>query len=201
MVDSNFYKEELLKMRENYKSNPLKDINLSRPIWLDEQDPMFEIYLKKSMLLQKGQIVYATIVQANSILYKSFPPMNAPAHIVYSTEPYFMENATSLYDIACGIYEYKDREIDMVPEEWQEVARVIKDEYDRSHFTFSLNINEQPIECCMIPTMIYRKLLPKRKLCGQLFPVLAVPECKQVLILPKKYWTKEFKKAWTAGVI
>ena len=201
MVNSNFYKEELLKMRENYKRNPLKDINLSRPIWLDDQDPMFEIYLKKSMLLQKGQIVYATIVQANSILYKNFPPINAPAHIVYSTAPYFMENPTSLYDIACGIYEYKGQEIDTVPDEWKEVARVITDEYDRSDFTFYLNINEQSMEYRMIPTMIYRKLLPKRKLCGALFPVFVLPECKQVLILPKKYWTKEFKKAWTSGII
>lgn len=200
MLELDFYKE-LLQMRENYKSNPLDDIRLSRPVWLNSEDPMSEIYENKALLLQKGEIIYAHIVQANTILFKMFPPFDCPAQIVYSAEPYFMEQPDVLQDVAWGIYSYKGQDTDSVPNEWKEVARVITDEYDRSDFTFSLKLKEKSVEYHMIPTMIYRKLLPKRKLCGNLLPVLAIPESKQVLILPKEYWTKKFTKAWVEGII
>lgn len=199
-MEINFF-EELLQMRENYKSNPLDDIKLNRPEWLDAEDPMSEIYENKSLLLHKGEIIYAHIVQANTILFKSFPPFDCPAQIVYSIEPYFMEHPEILQEAAWGIYSYKGQDLDSVPKEWKEVARVITDEYDRSDFTFTLDVNDKPVEYCMIPTMIYRKLLPKRKLCGNLLPVLVIPESKQVLILPKQYWTKKFTKAWIEGII
>ena len=200
VLELDFYKE-LLQMRENYKENPLEDIKLGRPSWLDSSDPMSEIYSKKSLLLQHGEIVYAHIVQANTILFKRFPPFNYPAQMVYSVEPYFMKHPEVLQDIAWGIYKYKGQELDMVPDEWKEVARVITDEYDRTDFTFELNVDGEPLAYNLIPTMIYRKLLSKGKLCGNLLPVLTVSDCKQVMILPKKYWTKKFREVWEEGVI
>lgn len=200
MLELDFYKE-LVQMRENYKINPLDDIKLSRPGWLDSEDPMSEIYEKRSALLQQGEIVYAHIVQANTILFKIFPPIDCPAQIVFSAESYFMEQPAVLQDIAWEIYKYKGQALDTVPDEWKDVARVITDEYDRTDFTFSLKLDGQSIEYNMIPTMIYRKLLPKGKLCGNLLPVLTLPDCKQIMILPKKYWTKKFKEAWVAGII
>ena len=200
MLELDLYKE-LLQMRENYTCNPLNDIKLSRPEWLDSEDPMSEIYENKSLLLQKGEVIYAHIVQANTILFKRFPPFDCPAQIVYSLDPYFMEQPDVLQDIAWGIYSYKGQDLNSVPDEWKETARVITDEYDRTDFTFTLNLNDRLLEYHMIPTMIYRKLLPKRKLCGNLLPVLALPESKQVLILPNKYWTNNFTKAWVEGTI
>lgn len=200
MLELDFYKE-LFQMRERYKNDPLEDIKLNRPLWLDSSDPMSEIYSKKSLLLQHGEIVYAHLVQANTILFKRFPPFDYPAQIVYSTEPYFMKQPEVLQDIAWEIYNHKGQALDTVPDEWKEVTRVITDEYDRSDFKFSLNVDGQTVEYNLIPTMIYRKLLPKGKLCGNLLPVLTIPDCKQVLILPKKYWTKEFTEAWVEGII
>ena len=200
MLELDLYKE-LLQMRENYKCNPLNDIKLSRPEWLDSEDPMSEIYENKSLLLKKGEVIYAHIVQANTILFKRFPPFDCPAQIVYSLVPYFMAQPDVLQDIAWGIYSYKGQDLNSVPDEWKETARVITDEYDRTDFTFTLNLNDRLLEYHMISTMIYRKLLPKRKLCGNLLPVLALPESKQVLILPNKYWTNNFTKAWVEGTI
>lgn len=201
MSESNFYREELFQMRENYNNNPLRDIKLRCPSWLDSQDPMYEIYSKKAMLLQQGEIVYAHIVQANTIMFRTFPMVDCPGQIVYSSEPYFSEHPEILRDIAWKIYSYKGQELNTVPDEWREVARVITDEYDTSDFTFSLNLGERSLEYHMIPTMIYRKLLPKGKLCGNLLPVLALHMCKPVLILPKQYWTKNFVNAWIKGII
>ena len=153
MLELDLYKE-LLQMRENYKCNPLNDIKLRRPEWLDSEDPMSEIYENKSLLLQKGEVIYAHIVQANTILFKRFPSFDCPAQIVYSLDPYFMEQPDVLQDIAWGIYSYKGQDLNSVPDEWKETARVITDEYDRTDFTFTLNLNDRLLEYHMIPTMI-----------------------------------------------
>lgn len=200
MTELNLY-EELLQMREKYKNKPLKDVKLSRPPWLSLNDPMSELFSQKSILLKQGEIVYASIIQANSILFKSFPPLDCPAHIVYSTDPYFIKQPDALTDISWEIIQYKGQAIDTVTDDWKEVARVITDEYDRSDFDLSLNVNGQTVKYKLIPTMIYRKLLPKRKLCGNLLPVLSVPDCKQIMVLPKKYWTKSFTQAWIKGLV
>lgn len=199
MTDSNFYRDELYQMRENYRNKPLRDINLSRPAWLSSSDPMYKVFYQKSKLLQHGEITYASIVQANSILFRRFPSHDCPAHIFFSTDSFIAENPEVLFTIASKISTYKGQAEDQIPDEWKEVARVITDEYDRTGFTFSLELDIGSIEFHMIPTMIFRKLLPKSKLCGRLLPILTEPDCKQILVLPRKYWTKEYTKAWVNG--
>ena len=200
-MKSEFYIEELSQMRKNYKNKPLSDIKLCHPKWLDSQDPMFKIYDEKSTLLQKGEIIYASILQANNFLFKNFPPFNCPAQILYSKDLYFVENPERLHIIASKIYSYKGQEPDSVPNEWKEVVSVITDELDRSDFTFSAEIENRSVEYSMIPIMAFRKLLPKRRLCGNIIPILTADECEQVLILPKQYWSKRFKELWVNGTI
>lgn len=198
---TNYFREELLQMRKNYNVAPMKDIDLSCPQWLTLRDPMYELLLKKQILLQQGEIVYASIVQANSILFHYLPPSDCPAHIIYSRDPYFIEHPDALSSEAYKVFCYKGRSPSAVPDAYKEVARVVTDELDRSDFTITLNIDGRDLECYMIPTMIYRKLLPKRKLCGNLLPILTVPDCKQVMVLPKQYWSDSFKKYWKKGAL
>lgn len=200
-MNADFYREELCQMRENYKNDPPSDIKLRPPKWLNPEDPMYELFLKKSTLLQQGEITYASIVQANTILFRRYPPLNCPAHIIFPSDSHREENPEVLFDIAWRIYGYKGKPPDDIPNEWKEIARVVTDEYDRTGFTISLEADGCSREYRMIPTMIYRKLLPKRKLCGNLLPVLRVADCKQIFILPKQYWTKAFRKVWTKGMI
>ena len=70
---------------------------------------------------------------------------------MYSLDPYFMEQPDVLQDIAWGIYSYKGQDLNSVPDEWKEVARVITDEYDRTDFTFTLSSNGRSVEYHMIP--------------------------------------------------
>ncbi len=201
MMDANFYKNELYQMQKNYKNNRLRDIKLPHPEWLKSDDPMSSIYEEKSILLQKGTIIYASLVQANTLLFKRFPPYNCPAQIIYSTNSFFDPDTVKLYTIASYLYSYKNQPESDIPDGLKEIAKVITDERDRTDFTFSWNINGKLTEFRMLPTMIYRKLLPKGKLCGNLFPILTAPECNQILILPKQYWTKNFTQAWVDGKI
>lgn len=200
-MGNSFFREELLIMRENYKNNPLEDIKLGCPSWLDSTDPMYEMYEKKREILKNGEITYAHIVQANMELYKRVSFYNCPAHIVYSDSEYVIDNIELLEDVAFEIGNYKDRDERDVPLEWREIARVVTDEYDRADFSFPIYHDGNEIIYNFLPTMIHRKLLPKRRLCGSIIPILVTKESKQVMILPKKYWSNEFKKLWVNGLI
>ena len=196
-----FYKNELEQMRKNYACTPLQDIDLRRPGWLDAYDPMMDIYAKARNFLQRGTIVYAGILQANSNLFRKFPPFDYPAQVVYSPSAYIAENPDWLYDITDKLYSYKDMDEEQIPDVWKPVVSVIASEVDRTDFAFTLAYGSCTVDYHLIPTIIFRKLLPEGKLCGRFLPVFTLPECKQVLILPKQYWTPSFTEAWVNGQI
>ena len=194
-------KDELKAMQVNYAQKPMQDIRLARPDWMRNKDPMAKIYTDKKILLKTGKVVFAHIVQANTILFGLFPHVDCPAHIVYSADPLVTENPQMLSELAYKIYFYKNKPLEDVPEEWRELARVVTDEHDRSDFTIPVQHKGYRIETQMIPVMIFRKLLPKRKLCGRFLPVLISAETEAVMVLPKRYWTKDFRKAWRKGSV
>jgi hypothetical protein len=188
-------------MQNRYNEKRLRNIFLKRPEWMRSSDPISQIFKEKKDLLKSGSVCYAHIVQANSILFNLFPHTDHPAHIVYSTDPYIGENPDILEETAHAIYQYKDVHLDLVPEEWRELARVVTDERDRSGFTLTTERGGHTVKIDFLPTMIFRKLLPRRKLCGWLLPIITSPDCDSVMVLPKRYWTKEFKSAWIRGEI
>ena len=194
-------KEELMRMNKRYTSHRLKDIKLERPNWLRSGDAIAAVYQEKKVLLQQGNVCYGHIVQANEILFRKSPNIDCPANIIYSTDPHIADNPGLLWEVATNLYRYKNQPLDTVPLQWREMARVITDEMDRSDFNFWVDYNGYPIEFRFLSVMIYRKLLPKRQLCGSLLPVITAPNCQSILTLPKLYWTREFKKLWVRGVI
>lgn len=194
-------KEELAKMQIRYDRNRLRDIRLDPPVWLVPNDPMSGVFAEKAILLKTGQVGYAHIVQANTYLFKTFPQIDCPAHIVYSTDPRVADDPSILREIAYQLFRYKQTPLENVPDQWREIVRVIADEYDRADFTFSVERCGEPVEIHFIPTIIFRKLLPKRRLCGSLLPVLIAPDCRSVLVLPKRFWTRDFRFAWIRGEI
>lgn len=191
----------LNQMQAGYIQKPQKALRLPRPIWLRSDDPMAAIYHEKETLLQHGNVFFAHIVQANSILFHLFPHQDAPAHIVYSTDPAILDHSGVLREVARNLFCWKNKPPETIPPQWRDIARVITDEYDRSEFTFHYDCNGNEIEFHMIPTMIFRKLLPGRTLRGGFLPILTAPDCKSVLILPKQYWSVEFKALWSKGML
>lgn len=192
---------ELEEMRRRYREKPLKRLHLPRPAWMHEREPMSQIYPQKEKLLKKGKVVYGHIVQANTLLFGWFPPMDYPATLVYSADPYVDAHPEVLRELAEQLYSYKNRPQASVPAEWQEIARVITDEYDRSSFTITMDYEGEPVTFRVVPLMVFRKLLPRRKLCGSLLPVLTAEGCGSVLILHRKYWPRTFRDMWTMGII
>lgn len=197
------FKKEIEEMRQRYRQNPLKPMNLPRPSWLDEKDGLRFIYTEQEKLFSEGEIMYGSIVQANNILFKSFPPFNCPAALIFSDDTEIEENPYILHEIAHEIFSYKNMPADEVPAELRELARVITDELDRSSFYGTLsNLDGDKINIGFMSLMIFRKHLPKKKLCGSTLPIIAAPEmCNSIMVLPEKYWSEEFRQAWIKGMV
>lgn len=190
------FQKELKEMRANYKAHSLKDIFLKWPQWMRVHHPYAAIFHEKQELLKRGEIYYAYIVQANDILFRFFPHTNHPAHFLYSTSITAAENPYILANTGMMLYSYKNQ--GDVPEEWREIVDVITDEYDPTPFAFLVPTKSGAnIDMHFLPAMIFRKLIPSGVVKSSIVPILALPDkCKSIMILPKRYWTKAFKKAW-----
>lgn len=191
---------QLEQMRANYAANPKKNVFLMRPSWMGFGDELGVIYKEKKQLLTEGTICYAAVVQANDILFRwAFGDL--PANLIYSPDDAVSHDPTLLYKLAQQLYSYKDMPLEQVPEAWREVARVITDERDRSAFAFRATMADGfAINTYFNANMVIRKHLPGMVLRSGLLPVLACPgKCKSVLILPKQYWTEDFKAEWCNG--
>ena len=185
-------KLELNKIQNNFKNGT--KISLKKPQWLRYGDKLNKIFTEVSLLSEEGKICYASLVQANDILFSYFPHNDAPASFVYSFDPYFEENTEDLRIIAIMLFEYKYANPDNVPDEYRKIAEVIADEYDRRSFEFEVNIGGINRKIIFGTTIVFRKHLLKRKLGSPILPILAAPpKTDSFIILPKKFWTKDFK--------
>ena len=194
-------KEELSIMQQRYSQKPLCNVEIYAPEWLSSRDPLWKVFRDKSLLLNEGTVAFAHIVQANEFLFKFFPWRDYPAHIVYSTDPLVAENPYILSSMAMKLYSYKNKPEETVPEEYRQVARCLTNEYDHTSFTIHTEHAGQPVTIQLIPVLIFRKLLPWGRLCGGFLPVLTSFNSKTVLILPKQYWTRKFRHAWSFGQV
>lgn len=191
------FKKELEAMRASYAQKPKKFLYLPRPAWINGGDPLSALWNEKKMLLAEGKVYYAYIVQANNMLFHVYPPMDCPANLIWSADGAVDENPLLLRDLAEQLYAYKGQRPQDVPEEWRQIARALTDEYDRSAFSFTITPEDTAVNVRFLANMVFRNHIPCGVLRSSLLPVLAVPDkCRSILILPKKYWSKEFKAAW-----
>ena len=190
-------RDVLFLIQKKYEAKPPRDIRL--PPMPNSQDPLAQVWLDKEKLLCQGTIRFAHIVQANTILFDSYPAQDSAACVVYSTDSYIDEYPEALKSIAQLLYRYKTMPTEFVPLAHRDLAAVLKDEYDRSVHRISLLCGEKMVEFVVAPMWIFRHLLPKRKLCGGFLPVLTHEECNSLLTVPKEYWPFDFALRWKNG--
>lgn len=198
------FKKELEKMRKGYARKPLKNIDIPCPRWIQNPENHEEgkLFTEKDELIRDGILCYASVVQANQILFCDEPRVDSAANLLYSTDDVICENPQLLKSLSQLLFMYKDRDPEQIPDEWKSIAAAITAEDGDCYTTVSTTVCNQPVQACFNANLITRSLLPKNKLCGNLLPVLAIPgKCVSVLILPEKYWSRNFKKAWVKGLI
>lgn len=192
------FEKELEAMRANYAKRPLRYEKLPQPKWLTEDDGLYTLYRDKEMLFSCGTVYYAYVVQANIMLFKPFPRCDLPANIIFSVDSAIRKNPMLLQPMARYLFHYKDKSDNNLRDEYKEILRLIRDERDRSSIRFQPFLKQEiGNEMIFSSIMVFRKHLPQGVLKGSLLPILAAPDHSEaVMILPKRYWTKAFKRAW-----
>ncbi len=194
------FKLEIEKMRNCFEHNRPNKISLHRPWWMFADEELSKIYKEKRILLEKGNVYYSCLMQANIKLFSKFPPFDYPAQIVFSAEKEVDENPLLLRETIEKLYSYKYNG-DTPPNEWNEIVENIKNEKDRTALSFECCSGDIKIMAKMQTIMVFRKHLPTGILEGSVLPIIACPEvCDSVLILPSKYWSEEFKEYWLTNL-
>ena len=193
--------QELQIMRLNYINKPLKRLRLRKPSWLAVTDRLSIVFREKETLLREGKIYYAHVVQANEMLFMRDKARNdCPANFIYSADGAVNDDPAKLASLAHTLFSYKGKNLDDVPPEWQRMAGILTDEFSREGHRFTIQTESGPAQMNFVCVLVFREMLPKRTLLSSLVPVIAAPEkCESILILPKKYWTKNFTAAWENG--
>ncbi len=186
----------LTNMRISYQENPLTGKKLHKPLWLRQNDGLIHIFEDQDLLYTFGEIYYGCLVQANSLLLKKTDHNDYPATFIYSTDPYFAQHPEDLREIAETLYDAKDTPAETLTSPLREIADILNAETDRSQIDFSVTVGETKHIVRLCSTLVFRKDLPDGFLRGSIFPMIALPERSDaVMILPKEYWGEDFIEA------
>ncbi len=166
---------------------------LPRPHWIFNH-PLFQTYKDAKVLRKHGRVYYAALIQANEKMFRPVAGDNIPGNpgvVLYCAGGAYETDPEALRGLASQLYHYKNT--DEAPEEWKSIVAQITDEHS---FSYHLPVeNRKSTGVYYTPLMFFRQHLPKDRLIGPIFPIVAAPEhCKCIMVLPKRYWTKEMKR-------
>lgn len=190
-------------MSKNFRENRGKMSPLPAVPWLKKEDGLSRLYEEFPRLMERGEVYYASLVQANSCLFKPANGDRTPsvASIIYNHKrpKTTLENPMILRIFSHYLYGYKGKEPEEIPEWLRPAVAAITDELDRSRVVikagaeddFDMNITLQAV-------LVFREHLPKTMLDGGILPIIAAPdECESVMILPRSLWANELIKDWS----
>ena len=168
------------------------------PDWMQEDEPLLEVYANQQFLLSRGRAVWAALVQANQHLFQ-FGRSDHPAMCVYAPAhaaegEHDEERACEwLSRAASRLYQLKNTE-PSDPQE-RELSAMVSDEMDRSIRVLPESF--WPGECvCSASFMVMRDHLPAGSLRIQTFPLLVHPDVQAVMIVPKQFWPLAMQQIW-----
>ncbi len=188
------YNENIDKMRQIYHSRTgFSKNSLPMPsTWMQQPtEPLSQVHKNRKQLYREGKVFYGCLVQANSNLFSNkIISTNLPANIIYSTDPYYDTHPEELRDVASELYKYKNTY--GAPEGINQVTTALTDEYERLFNIELPNYIANGRRVYFTTIIVFRKHLPKHRLIGPIFPIIARPPLVNTsIILPNRYWTKE----------
>lgn len=165
------------------------------PGWLGG-DSLAEIYRRQHLLLERGMVVWAALVQADKALFAQ-GPHDMPALLAYSLERHFEARPQALHRIAQELSAYKGKE---APAALQHITHCLAAEQQRPQDMAVPDMLTQ--RRVMISSFLaIRKHMPADVLHGAWFPVLTHPDTLCLMIAPRAFWPPELASAWTSGAM
>ncbi|MDR3351644.1 MAG: hypothetical protein LBO00_01230 [Zoogloeaceae bacterium] len=189
--------EALFGLRRNWmqwqqraNSFSVTSMSIPRPSWMSmvRDDGLEELFRQQGLLLREGKIMWAALIQANSLLFKPGDD-DCPAGFVYSPDTYFDSRPQELRLIGRKIFSFKGT--NPSDPKLQEVARRVTDEeiYTMG-FTLPKVFSDKEIR--WITTIVCRRHIPKGILSSGLYPVLVHPSTRAAMIVPCQLWPAGF---------
>jgi|GEM_PF-722603 len=181
---------ELHETSKNFKDKQNSFLSGSKfKVWLRNTRQYKETLWDKKPLYINGQVVYASLVQANSILFKKHPAINCPAAIVFSYDEYYKHHPRELHKISNLLFSYKDKT--NIHNDIKEITDAITDEYKKLHNVPIPTYLTEGRQLYYTTIMVYRCHLPKGYIVSSLFPIVSdFNKPKETYILPRQFWTK-----------
>lgn len=171
-------------------------LRIAKPIWLSRNpnDKLAVHFKHINQLLTDGVVVWAYLIQANSMLFEA-GPWDLPGEVVYSLEDVQRATPQSLQRVARQLGSLKGTQPNTP--DLSRIAEYLTDELIR---VFGLPVPDSispGIKCRISTTYFVRKHLPQKRLCNPLLPFLVHPTNPYIATsLPARYWPKDFLKAW-----
>ncbi|MCP4155230.1 MAG: hypothetical protein GY757_46320 [bacterium] len=173
--------------------------HLEPPGWMEEAISyrgLDVLYREYEQLLTWGTVVWAYVIQANTLLFEKGED-DSPAAVVYSMDSYYDQNCDELGELANSLYEMKEMDAESINPELRMTAHSITNEYDCLFNTLVPDSLTQGRRVYGTNLMIHRKHLPAAYLERGYFPILAMPGALQsVMVLPSQYWDMELLTKW-----
>jgi len=182
-------RDALAQQRRTMRPEALAAIAGARPAWMRPNDALSEAVDRQGLLLSRGKVVWGSIVQANTLLFKR-GDSDLPAMIVHSREPELDPRPAELRAIAQRIYKRKGA----TPSDPVEraIAAKVTNEMDRTmDWRVPVELTARWVMSAAI--MVYRQHLPEGVLSGATFPLLVHADTRAVMILPVEFWPEALK--------
>ncbi len=182
-------------------SNQHFDADRIRPpfpfyLWLDRR--FRKQFKDQRMLLERGYVVWASIIQANRSLFDpNGPRTSLPAAIIYCADRSFDAQPAYLHDYARNLFAAKGK---ATSPEMQRFADKLADEFVADNRLAIPKTATGGAQCFYSTIMLSRDHFPLRCLSFPLFPILIAPQESEVgTPLPHVYWDQELRDAWISN--
>jgi len=163
------------------------------PAWLSAH-PLQTTVANQKFLLEKGEVVWGAMLQANTLLFAPGPD-DHPAAIIFSRDPHFASRPGALSAIAGHLISFK-KDSEQAPEDCRAIADWLANETSTEHHPIPTRISTQPVAAASM--MVFRKHLPPSefRLTSSLFPLLVHEATDAVIVAPCKFWPLDLINAW-----
>jgi hypothetical protein len=174
-----------------------KYLHIEPPVWLKKSpdDEMHWVYGDQDKIRKQGKVIWASVVQANSLIFRPGPSDHG-ASVIFSLDPWFDSHANALPTLAAELFALKGT--DQEDAHSAAFARMLTNEMTRAMMLPVPKRFTEGREVFHSSLMLVRKHLPIGRLTGKLLPVWIDPENRgKLLLVPAAYWPASLTAIWS----
>lgn len=168
---------------------------LRPPSWCGPSDDLHGAYAHVKRLFLEGQVVWGTLIQANSQLFEP-GSTDCPAMLLFGYDPVLDDEVLAMAEIAHSLFELKDKQHGTPAA--RRFGEALRDELGRKlnqplHESLSGGLPLYTTD-----TMLHRAFMPQGVLAGRTFPLLVHAKLRHSFMLPHVYWSDRILFEWGA---